>query len=587
MIRKPIITVLGHVDSGKTTLLDFVRGTAIADREAGRITQHIGATEVPISVVRELAGELITKYGFKIEFSGLLFIDTPGHEAFTNLRKRGGSIADLAVLVIDLTQGFKPQTLEAIEILKSFKVPFLVAANKVDKVPGWVAHYGTFTNSLKVQSEEARDDLDKRVYEIVGKLYELGFQSDRFDRVTDFTKQIPIIPISAKRGDGVPELLMFLAGLSQRFLEKKLAIHEDDPGVGTVLEVKEERGLGKTIDVIVYDGVLSVGDEIVVGGKNGVIKTKIRALLEPKPLNEIRDPKEKFNNVKQVHAAAGVKVAAPNLDEALAGSPMLVVSTGFVEKRVADELKNLTIESGDVEGPIVRTDALGSLEALVLLLNKKEIHPRKADVGDVTRKDVLEAASVAEKNPLKGVIFAFNTKILPEAAEEAQKRSVTIFKGNVIYRLLEEFEVFEQNFRDAEKKVRFASLVFPGHFRLLPNHVFRNSKPLIVGVRVLGGRIKTDVSVISSAGKRLGHVLAVQQNGKSAQEAKKGEEIALSIEDGVFGRNVFDEEEIWVMLSPNQLAELSRMQNELSLDDQEALVETRKMMERFKQVDQE
>jgi translation initiation factor 5B len=585
MIRKPIITVLGHVDHGKTTLLDFVRGTAIAAREAGAITQHIGATEVPIAVVQELAGELISRYGFKIDLSGLLFIDTPGHEAFTNLRKRGGSIADLAVLVVDLTQGFQPQTLEAVEILRSFKVPFLVAANKVDKVPGWEAHYGTFTNSLKMQSQGVQDDLDKRVYEIVGKLYELGFQSERFDRITDFTKQIPIVPISAKRGDGVPELLMFLAGLSQKFLEKKLQVHEKDPGVGTVLEVKEERGLGKTIDVIVYDGVLSVGDEIVVGGKNGVIRTKVRALLEPKPLNEIRDPTEKFNNVKQVHAAAGVKVAAPNLDAALAGSPMLVVATGDEEKRVADELKNLVIAS-DVLGPIVRTDALGSLEALVLLLNNHDIRPRRADVGEVTRKDVLEAASVAEKDRVKGVIFAFNTKILPEALEEAQKRTVTIFKGDVIYRLLEDFEVFEQNLRDAQKKARFSQLIFPGHFRLLPNHVFRNSKPLICGVRVLGGRIRTDVQVMTGSGKRLGKILAVQQNGKTVEEAKKGMELALSIEDGVFGRNLFEEDEVWVALSPTQLAELSRMQEELSLDEQEVLDETRKMMEKFKQVEE-
>src|SRR3989338_9244629 len=343
MIRKPIITVLGHVDHGKTTFLDKIRGTAIAAREAGAITQHIGATEVPISVIRELSGELIEKYGFKIELSGLLFIDTPGHAAFTNLRKRGGSIADLAVLVVDLTQGFQPQTIEAIEILKSFKVPFIVAANKVDKIHGWASHYGTFTNSIKAQNESVQTDLDTKVYEIVGKLYELGFQSERFDRIADFTKQIPIIPVSAKLGDGIPETLLFLAGLSQRFLEKKLTINEDDPGVGTVLEIKEEKGLGKTMDVIVYDGVLSVGDEIVVGGKSGVIKAKVRALLEPKPLNEIRDPKEKFNNVKSVHAAARVKVAAPGLDQALAGSPMLVVKTGLEEQKIKDELKGLTI----------------------------------------------------------------------------------------------------------------------------------------------------------------------------------------------------------------------------------------------------
>ncbi len=586
MIRKPIITVLGHVDHGKTTFLDRVRGTSIAAREAGAITQHIGATEVPIEVIRDLSGELIEKYGFKIELSGLLFIDTPGHEAFTNLRKRGGSIADLAVLVVDLTQGFQPQTMEAIEILKSFKVPFIVAANKVDKIPGWVAHYGTFTNSIRAQSESVQADLDSRVYEIVGKLYELGFQSERFDRVTDFTKQIPIIPISAKLGDGTPETLLFLAGLSQKFLEKKLTIEADDPGVGTVLEVKEEKGLGKTVDVIIYDGVLSVGDEVVVGGRNGVIHAKVRALLEPKPLNEIRDPKEKFNNVKSVHAASGVKVAAPGLDDALAGSPFLVVKTGMEEQRIRDELKGLTLDS-EVEGPIVRTDALGSLEALLLLLSNKGVKPRKADVGEVTRKDVLEAFSVSEKDPLKGIIFAFNTKILPEAQEEAQKRNVTIFKENVIYKLLEDYEVFEKNLKEAEKKARLSQIIFPARFRILSNHVFRNSKPLIVGVRILEGRLKNNVQVMTEKGKNLGRVLAVQKDGKSVEEGRKGDELAVSIEDGVMGRNVSEEEELLVALTPNQLASLHQAKDELTTEEQELVDETRKILDDYRQVKEE
>ncbi|MBU1930934.1 GTP-binding protein, partial [Candidatus Micrarchaeota archaeon] len=242
MIRKPIITILGHVDHGKTLYLDRIRGTAIAEREAGAITQHIGATEVPIRVIRELAGDLLEKYKFKIELNGLLFIDTPGHEAFTNLRKRGGSIADLAVLVIDINQGIQPQTIESIDILRIFKVPFIVLLNKIDKLPGWISGYGSITNGLKLQNESVLQELDKRLYEIVGTLYEKGFQAERFDRVSDFTKQLPIIPISAKTSEGLAETLLFLAGLSQRYMEKKLTIQVSGPGKGTVLEVKEEKG---------------------------------------------------------------------------------------------------------------------------------------------------------------------------------------------------------------------------------------------------------------------------------------------------------------------------------------------------------
>lgn len=402
MIRKPIITVMGHVDHGKTTFLDKIRGTAVAAREAGAITQHIGATEVPIKVVKDLAGSLLQQYKFDLKITGLLFIDTPGHEAFTNLRKRGGSIADLAVIIIDVNQGVQPQTVEAVDILRTFKVPFIIGLNKIDKIPGWNPSYGSITNGLKLQSESILQTLDTKLYELVGKLFEMGFQADRFDHVADFTKQIPIIPISSKLGEGLPEMLLFLGGLSQKFLEKKLTIHVEGPGKGTILEVKEERGLGKTIDVILYDGSLKVGDEIVLGGKNGVIKTKVRALLEPKPLNEINDPKEKFSNVKEVHAATGVKIAAPNLDEALAGSPLLVCVTGNEEQSIREELQSLKIEQ-ESTGPIIRTDALGSLEALVKLASEKGLKPRHADVGDVTRKDVLEASAVSQTDRFKGV----------------------------------------------------------------------------------------------------------------------------------------------------------------------------------------
>ncbi len=579
MIRKPIITVLGHVDAGKTSFLDKIRGTAIAAREAGNITQHIGATEVPIEIIRELAGDLLQKYKFDIKLSGLLFIDTPGHEAFTNLRKRGGSIADLAVLVVDILQGLQPQTLEAIDILRTFKVPFIVFLSKVDKLPGWNPGYGSITNGMKKQSEDVLRELDNRIYEIAGQLYQKGFQSDRFDRVADFTKQIPIIPGSTKLGEGLAETLVFLAGLSQRFMEKKLTIEVSGPGKGTILEVKEEKGLGKTVDVILYDGELKVGDEVVLGGKRGVIRTKVRALLEPKPLNEIRDPKEKFNNVKKVHAAAGVKVAAPNLEDALAGSPLLVASNHEEENKIREELNEIEVEQ-DSNGPIIRTDSLGALEALVKLLAEKQIRPRTANVGEVTRKDIIEAHSVAEKEPFKGVIFAFNSRVLPEAEEESKKLGVRIFKQNVIYKLLEDYSTWVQETQNAEKQKLLVSLVFPARIKLLPQFVFRNSKPAIIGVRVLEGRLKVDSPLMRSDGKIVGKVLGIQSENQAIREAKKNMEVAVSIDDATIGRDIRDDQELLVFLSNESIAQLEKIGNELSLEEKELLEEVKKIKQK-------
>ena len=439
-VRQPIVTVLGHVDHGKTKLLDRIRGTTVAEKEAGAITQHIGATSMPIDLIERISGSLMKKFGFSPKFPGLLFIDTPGHAAFTSLRERGGSIADLAVLVVDLTQGFQPQTLEAISILKAFKTPFVVAANKIDLLQGWKSAEGSFSANLK-RNEELAAALDEKIYMLVGKLHEQGFQSERFDRCTDFKAQIPIIPISAKTGEGLPELLTLLTGLSQKFFEKKLSIEEEEPAKGTILEVKEEKGLGKTVDVILYSGVLKVNDKIVLGGKNKVVETKVRALLMPKPLQEIRDSSgERFLNVKEVHAAAGVKVAAPGLEEALAGSPLLVEATGEEKAAIEKEIASVKQES-NINGPVLKADTLGSLEAMVVLLEMESgLKPKKADVGEVTRHDIMEAAAQKETDYLKAAIFAFNVQVEDSAKQEAERQGIPIFSGNVIYKLVEDYE---------------------------------------------------------------------------------------------------------------------------------------------------
>ena len=369
MIRQPIITVIGHVDHGKTSILDAIRNTRVVAKEPGAITQHIGATEVPLEVIKKISGSILKKFGFELKIPGILLIDTPGHEAFTNLRKRGGSIADLAILVVDATQGIEPQTIEAIEILKLYKVPFVVAMNKIDMLPFYSSKEGSYLENLSTHDQKVKALMDEKLYIFVGELYKHGFEGERFDRCV-FGKQIPIVPCSAKTREGLPELITLLAGLSQKYLEKELEINYEEAGKGAVLEAKEEKGLGKTIDVIIYEGTISVNDEIAVIGKNGVIRTKIRALLQPKPLQEMKNTKEKFTPVKQIYAAAGLKISAPNLDDALVGSTMLVIKTGDEIKQLQEEYKETKFET-NTNGVMVKTDAIGSMEALVELLKRK------------------------------------------------------------------------------------------------------------------------------------------------------------------------------------------------------------------------
>lgn len=541
MIRQPIVVVMGHVDHGKTSLLDRIRKTSVAKREKGGITQHIGASEVPTEVITKACSAMMSLMQTKLEIPGLLFIDTPGHEAFTNLRERGGSISDMAVVVLDITKGFEPQTLETIEILRDYKTPFVIAMNKIDLVEGWASHPdSTFLESFGAQSPEVQQELEKRLYNFVGRLSELGFQSERFDRISDFTKQIAIIPISAKTGEGVNELLMFIAGLSQRFLKTRLHLKVKGEGRGSILEVKDETGLGKTVDAIFYDGVVKRGDTIVFGTVNGAKTTKVRALLRPKPLDEMRDPREKFLNVEEVHAAAGVKIAAPGLEDAIAGSPIFVAGKAD-EKKLKDEIdkeiREVLIEEGD-EGVILKADTLGSLEAIIKLLKDEKVPVSKAGIGAVVKKDAVDASGMRGKNRYYGVILSFNVDVLEDAEEEARRAGITIMREGIIYSLLDNYKKWVEAEREQERTQAFSSLVLPAKLKVMAGCCFRVSHPAIFGVDIQAGRIKPEYELINEKGVSVGKIKAIQSENESIAEAKEGMQVAISMDEPTYGRQV-------------------------------------------------
>lgn len=552
-----------------TSILDRVRGTAIAAGEPGLITQHVGASFVPSKTIEDKHSALIKKYGFKLTIPGLLFIDTPGHEAFTNLRKRGGACADLAVLVIDVAQGFQPQTREALEILKSYKTPFVVAANKIDLVRGWISRKdSSFADSLKQQRGEVAAALDEKIYELVAKLGELGFDSERFDRVTDFKKQIVIIPVSAKTGEGFPELITLLAGLTQKFMEKQLHTASEAPGTGTVLEVKETSGLGVTIDVIIYEGSVKKGDKIAVATMDGPIVTKIRALLLPAPLEEIRDPHKKFKAVDVVHAAAGVKIAAPGLDRVLSGSLLFVADDEKKAlKLVKEELEKLTVKR-DSLGVIIKTDALGSLEAMSYLLEKNGIPIKHAEVGAVSRKDVLEAEAVSAQEPLLGALFAFNTHVSPEAQTEAKEKNIPIFSSNVIYKIIEDYDEWKEAEKKRSKTEQLERYVYPAKLHVMSGFVFHASKPAIVGAEILEGILKPKARLMREDGREVGIVHAIQSENKNVEKAIKGDKVAVSIDGGVLDRNFHENDELYTMVPPSHAAELAKRIEETNLLDE-------------------
>ena len=583
-IRQPIVCVLGHIDTGKTLLLDQIRKSTVQAREAGGITQHIGASFFPLDTLTKICGPLLEKLRGKIKIPGLLVIDTPGHEAFANLRRRGGAVADIVILVIDVLKGFEAQTYEIIEILKARKTPFLVATNKIDRVPGWKSKpEEPFLTSYEEQDSYVRRDLDERLYNIIGILSRLGFRANRFDKISDFTKTAAIVPTSAKTGEGIPELLAVLVGLTQQYLQPRLQVTEG-PAKGTVLEVKEETGLGVTINTIIYDGVLEKGNTIVVGGKEEAIVTKVRAALLPKPLDEIRDPRDKFSSMDMVSAAAGIKIAAPDLENALAGAPLYVVPSEdrleeYVES-VSEEVERIRIAT-DLEGVVLKTDALGSLEAIAESLRRNNVPIRLADVGDVSKRDVMEAVVVKEHEPFYGVILAFNVRTLRDAAEEAADRGVQIFQHNIIYHLIDDYLEWMKSEKEGLLRQEFDRLVKPGKIKLLPGYVFRRAKPAIVGIEVLAGRIKSKYSLVKEDGEDVGEISQIQDRGESISEAETGMQVAISLDKPVVGRHIHEKEVLYVRLPEADAKALSkRFQDRLSAEEIEAINEFVDIMRR-------
>jgi len=582
-LRQPIVCVLGHVDHGKTSLLDAIRHTKVQSREAGAITQSIGASEIPISVIKDVCKPVLSRLPINFTIPGILTVDTPGHEAFTNLRRRGGSIADIAILVIDVTKGVERQTEEALDILREFKTPFVVALNKTDAISGWNPQVGaSFTETEKVQQERTKALLDQRLYEIVGQLYSRNISAERFDRVSDFTKQVLLIPVSAKTREGIPELLLYVSGLAQKFLEKRLTIVEGAGGKANILEVREERGLGKTLDAILFDGTINEGDTLVFASAEGAIQSKVKAILKPKPLDEMRDPREKFSSIPSASAAVGLKIACEGADVAVAGSSITIINPADAEHdakvaaakaAIESEIKELVTATQN-DGIIIKADAFGSLEAIEKLLAGEKITVRSTGIGPVSKKEVLEAASVKVKNADLGAIFAFNVPQDPDVLALANSEGVKIFSSGIIYTIVDDYWRWIEEKKAAAKREAFASLVMPARVFLMPGCCFRESNPAVFGVEIESGLLKKDAPLMNEQGVVIGFVRGIQKDKEPVESAKKGEQVAISVSGVYYGRQIKEKMKLYTNPPADDMATLEgKYKQALSEDERDVLAQ--------------
>ncbi len=551
-LRSLICTVVGHIDHGKTTILDHLRGTSVAETEAGLITQNISCCELPLKGMQEVCKN---KPEFKkIKIPGLLFIDTPGHMAFNNLRKRGESLADIAILVIDINEGIKDQTIESIEVLKKNKTPFIIAANKIDLIPGYQVKKESILENIEAQSEAVKDKISTKIYNVVGKLSEFNLNTDIFNRIEDFTKKIAIVPLSAKKEQGLDDLLLVLCGLAQRFLEKNLNVETSKDGKATILEIKEEKGLGLALDTIIYDGNIKKGDVILIAGLEKPIKTKVKGLFSIEH--------KKLIAIDKAEAASYVKILTLSTEEVFAGMPIIVANEKNTDKKeieIQKEVEEVLIET-DKEGVIVKADSLGSLEALIGLLKDNKILIKKASIGDINKTDI--ATADAEENKLFKVILGFNIK-----QKIQDKKDVKVINKDIIYKIVEEYKEFEEKEKKSIEVKAIENLPRPFKILILNGCVFRQKSPAVVGIEVIQGILKVDSNVMNELGKPLGEIRTMQLNGVDIKEAKRGEQVAIALPDVTVGRHIFENEYLLSDLNENEFRKLREMKQFLNKDE--------------------
>ena len=541
-LRQPVVVILGHVDSGKTSLADSLRGTAVQAREVGGITQEIGASFFPMETLEKICGPLLSRAGGELEIPGLLMIDTPGHAVFSNLRLRGGSAADIAIVVVDVLKGLENQTLESIDILKQRKVPFLVALNKIDMIKGWKkGSHGQLLQLMKEQPPEWNDELEERLYNVVGGLGRLGFQSDAYYRVKDFRTQVSVVPVSARAKVGIPEMLAMLIGLAQQFLKGRLELPDQKThrARGIILEMQEEPGIGETANVILTEGSMHVGDSVALVRKEGAFRSRVKALFMPKPLDEMRDPRDKFTSVDSVYAAAGVKMVSPDLAGVVAGTSVATIANErefeAIRSEIEKELSNVLVKTDNM-GVIVKAGSVGGLEALLRMLEERGIPVREADIGDISKGDLVSAGVVGEHDPYLGAILGFDAKVLPEAKEFVGETPV--FVSAIIYEVIDNYVDWATSKKDSDERAALSALTRPCRLKAIPGAFFRRNGPAVFGVEILGGRLKPKVKLMTKDGHELGTVEQIQDQGKSLAEVKIGDKVAISVDGPTLGRQI-------------------------------------------------
>mmetsp|Transcript_53471 Transcript_53471/g.73052 ORF Transcript_53471/g.73052 Transcript_53471/m.73052 type:complete len:977 (-) Transcript_53471:281-3211(-) len=571
-LRSPICCIMGHVDTGKTKLLDKIRRTNVQEGEAGGITQQIGATFFPKETLVSKTEKLNNAIDMDVKLPGLLVIDTPGHEAFSNLRSRGSSLCDIAILVIDLMHGLEQQTKESIEMLRKKRCPFVVALNKVDRCYGWKTLPDMeIRDALAQQDQSTRDEFQNRMMTIRTELMSNGLNAELYWENDDMKSTVSLIPTSAMSGEGVNDMLHMLVRLTQERMSTSLMYSATLQC--TVLEVKVIDGLGCSVDVILVNGELNTGAQIVVCTTDGPVVTQIRAILTPPPAKELRI-KSQYINHERIEAAIGLKICATGLESAVAGSPIMVVGEDDdvedIKEEVMRDFSSLVTNLGtDTHGVFAAASTLGALEALLEFLRKEcdpPIPVHAVSIGPVFKRDVMKAGLMHQKKkPEYATILAFDVPIDGDAVTLAEELNVKIFTADIIYHLFDHFTRHLAQTLEEEKAKAKNIAVFPCLIKIMPNMVFNQKDPIICGVEVVDGILKlgTPLCIPHNGFIHVGRVTSIENNHQKVERMKKGTQCAIQISNEgnpgmTYGRQFTHEHALYSEISRSSIDALKK-----------------------------
>jgi translation initiation factor 5B len=592
-LRSPIAVIMGHVDTGKTKLLDNIRSTNVQEGEAGGITQQIGATQFSPDLLKSKTAPMKGVAGFNdIRLPGLLMIDTPGHESFSNLRSRGSSLCDIAILVIDLMHGLEPQTIESLNMLRKGKTPFVVALNKVDRCYGWKSNVNApIRDTLAAQDANTRSEFMDRAQKSMTQLNEQGLNCALYWENDSPEDTISLVPTSAHTGEGVPDLLSMLIKGTQDMQTEKIMYHTSLQC--TVLEVKNIDGYGATCDVVLVNGVLREGDRIVISTMDGPIETTVKALLTPPPNKEMR-VKNEYLHHKELAGAIGVKIVAADIGKAIAGTPVLCIEgdddAEDVKEDCQSDLTAITkaLET-DAKGVIVHASTLGAMEALLQFLRnecKPAIPVSHISIGTVFKKDVMRARLMHDKGmPEFATILGFDVKVDTDAQTMADEDNVRIFTADIIYHLFDQFTSYMAGITAERKEAAQAVVQFPCILKIMPQHVFNKKDPIVLGVEVLEGnvRIGTKLCIPSLDNLLVGEVVNIQNNHRDVTIGKKGMSVAIKISNDsnptlMYGRQFDHNYSLYSMLSRQSIDACKEFfKDEMSKEDWQLVVKLKKV----------